>query len=435
MPMDQVTWSWTLWIFASLLLLLEVTADDGGDKANISLPVTTQIAGMQVDVTSDTSCPTDHQRRTVMNHISNGIKSQLRGIAENVVECTPSLLGKIELCPAQNCSEIFNQVEIGLFRFSGFYWLQLPTEIATKVYCNHVTRYPEVSSCSLLFLFHSSAESGIYALRLQDGVRVEVFCNRVTGQPEPESCAQAHQLELPSGHYTLRPPDHTPICSVYCDMDREECGSSGWAQLVSLDLSDLNTTCPGDWQLITYPIRACSRVTGDGCDSVVFTAQGHNYTRVCGRVTAHQRGPAYGFWLSQDHGSINFEYLNGVSITHGSTPRQHVWSFAASLGDTRCPCSENDREVAHPDFVGNHYFCETDSEGTPPVGEFNLDNPLWDGAGCNSIDDACCSFNHPPWFSVDLNNATTDNIEVRLCGLYSPSNYSTPITQLELYVQ
>ena len=424
---------WIPWVFASLLLLRVITAEEG-DRLNTSLPITPQISSLQPDITSNASCPSDHQRGIVRKFISDGVQAKLRDIVHDLIECSPSLLGKIRQCPAQNCSEIFRQVEIGLFRFSGFYWLQLPNENATEVYCNRETGYPEVPSCRLLFLYHSSAESGNYILLLQDGVRSVVFCNRETGQPEPESCAHAHQLELPSGYYTLRPPSLAPIHNVYCNMDREECGSQGWAQLASLDFSDPNTTCPGDWQLVTSPIRACGRVTGDGCDSTVFSAHGHNYTRVCGRVIAHQRGPAYGFWLSTNHNSLDQEYLNGVSITHGSTPRQHVWSFAASLGNSFCPCSEADREVPHPDFVGNHYFCETDSEVGPSNGLFNLDNPLWDGADC-SDDDTCCSFNHPPWFSIGLTNATTDDIEVRLCGLISASNYSTPITKLDLYVQ
>ena len=64
--------------------------------------------------------------------------------------------------------------------------------------------------------------------------------------------------------------------------------------------------------------------------------------------------------------------------------------------------------------------------------EIDLDRPLWDGEDC-SAEDTCCSFNHPPWFSTVLPNATSDDIEVRLCGSSNVTSYSTPISLLELY--
>lgn len=39
----------------------------------------------------------------------------------------------------------------------------------------------------------------------------------------------------------------------------------------------------------------------------------------------------------------------------------------------------------------------------------------------------------PPWFSVDLPNPTTDDIEVRICA--GNSDEDTPIGLLELYIQ
>ena len=383
------------------------------------------------------TCPTDHQRNFALDHISRGIHSELSGLLRKVIKCDSNNLGKYPHCAVGNCSVLFDRaVKEGFIRFSGLYWLQPPNENATKVFCNHETRHPEVSSCRLLFHYHPTAKSGHYTLLLRDGVRSVVYCNRETGRPEPESCAHAHQLELPTGDYILRPPpDNEPLNNtVHCDMNREECGNgTWWMKLASKDFSNSSTPCPANWQLLSSPIRACTRTTADGCDSYLIPSGGQNYSRVCGRITAYQRGPAFGFWLS-GHNNLSQSYLNGVSVTHGNTPRQHIWSFAASLGNSYCPCSDSGAGSPLPSFVANHYFCETDEQGGTSQGTFILNNPLWDGMTCFG-EDACCQFNNPPWFSRTLPTATTDDIEIRLCGLTSVSNYSTPITGLDLYVR
>ena len=417
-------------ILVVLVLLLWRVATER-DGRNTSLPIKPKLSSMQLDMVDNASCPTGHQRDLTLKSISSGINTQLKDILNSVVPCDPTVIGKVAHCPAKNCSEIFRKVETGIFHFSGFYWLKLPDENATRVFCNRDTGYPEVASCNLLFRYHPPANSGHYTLLLPDGVRSIVYCNKKTRLPEPESCAHAHQLELPSGNYTIHPPGHSTV-NVYCDMDREECGSKWWVQVASLDFSDPSTICPGNWDLITSPIRGCVRSIADGCDSITFPVLGHTYNHVCGRVLAHQRGPAFGFWLSSHSNSLDTVYLNGASITHGGIPRKHIWSFAASLGESYCPCSRAD--APHPGFVGNNYFCESHLNGGLQEGVIDLDRPLWDGEDC-SAEDTCCSFNHPPWFSTALPNTTSDDIEVRLCGLTNVTSYSTPISLLELYVQ
>ena len=417
-----------------LVALLSVFFCIGGaqQETNVSLPLSPQATAMQLYLSGNDSCPTPQQIEMVRKYTSGIIRSQLEQLTHTVIPCSLGNIGRVAHCPATNCSEIFKLVETGLFLFSSFYWLQFPNENATRVYCNRETGYPEVSSCELLFRYHPPTLSGSYTLLLADGVRSIVYCNRETGQAEPESCAHAHQLELPSGTYTIRPPGHSPISNVICDMDREVCGSRWWTQVASYNFTDPSTSCPGDWQLVTSPVRACSRVTTNECDSVSFSTHRHEYTRVCGRVIAYQRGPAYGFWLGSHTNTLDSNYIDGVSITHGDVPRQHIWSFAASLGDSYCPC--NDLDAPHPNFVRNSYFCETDSGSGVQPGVVRQDNPLWDGVDC-PVEDTCCSFNNPPWFSTALPNATSDDVEVRLCGVQTAANYSTPIATLDLYVQ
>ena len=58
---------------------------------------------------------------------------------------------------------------------------------------------------------------------------------------------------------------------------------------------------------------------------------------------------------------------------------------------------------------------------------------LWDGQQCEG---QCCSNGKtPPWFSVDLPNPTSDDIEVRLCDTDNLDGEDTPIKVLEIYIQ
>ena len=142
---------------------------------------------------------------------------------------------------------------------------------------------------------------------------------------------------------------------------------------------------------------------------------------------------------------IDSAYVDGVSITHG-TPRSHIWTYAAGSHDSPsppfsfgCPCVVNGSSLTQtpPPYVGDDYYCES---GNPNVSPYVFPNSLtdssdllWDGQQCEG---QCCSNGKsPPWFSVDLPNPTSDDIEVRLCNLNSVGGEDTPIKLLELYIQ
>ena len=59
---------------------------------------------------------------------------------------------------------------------------------------------------------------------------------------------------------------------------------------------------------------------------------------------------------------------------------------------------------------------------------------LWDVQVCEG-GGTCCTFNNPPWFTKNLANSTTENIELRVCLSNSGSTADIALEQLELYVQ
>ena len=84
-------------------------------------------------------------------------------------------------------------------------------------------------------------------------------------------------------------------------------------------------------------------------------------------------------------------------------------------------------------FVGDNYYCES---GNPAdtFGYYHIytEDRLWDGEQCEG--ECCSNGKSPPWFSVELPNSTTDDIEVRICS--GEGNQDETLVQLlELYIQ
>ena len=215
-------------------------------------------------------------------------------------------------------------------------------------------------------------------------------------------------------------------------------GTGGWRRVAYLDMRDNSTNCPSGWQLTRHSKRTCGRVGPHyrrTCDSVIFPVSGGAYTSVCGTIRGYQYDITSGF-EPYDNGevtTIDGAYVSGISLTHGS-PRQHIWTFAAGVSENipthnyACPCDAT-IEIDIPPFVGGDYFCESGVNSIFSLG-FHPDDPLWDGEGCTNSS-TCCSFNNPPYFTKQLSNHTTDDIEVRLCNYRG----ATPLEFLELYVK
>ena len=214
-------------------------------------------------------------------------------------------------------------------------------------------------------------------------------------------------------------------------------------QVVKLDMTNNSHQCPSGTTLRTdLPRRLCGiGISGTGCSTTTFNTYGIEYRQVCGKIIGYQDQSPDAFGEGQSQ-VIDGNYVDGISLTHGSNPRKHIWTFAAALheiGSTHpeliCPCINKNftsSSTEPPCFVGNDYFCDTGSEDHFQI-IFYGDDPLWDGAGCGPLND-CCNLNSPPWFLKRLPFPTTDDIEMRFCrgGLVDED---TPIEIVEIYVQ
>ena len=270
------------------------------------------------------------------------------------------------------------------------------------------------------------------------------------------SCLEVAQCnsQLPSEYYWITSSNGTAI-QVYCDMTRKcSCSTAavgGWSRVAYINMTDPTHECPPAWMEITEPVRTCGRANQTlshpanpamlgGCSSAKFSTSGISYTHVCGRILGYQFGSPDAFHphLRSYYTRIEDPYFDGVVVTHG-TDKEHIWTFAASASESdssisdACPCTNVRSTQTIPTFVGEDYFCETAiSGGWTDV--FYPDDPLWDGENCGP-GSTCCEFNDPPYFCKSLSEATTDDIEVRICADESLHNEDTPVELVEIFVQ
>ena len=195
-------------------------------------------------------------------------------------------------------------------------------------------------------------------------------------------------------------------------------------QVAKLDMTNSSHQCPPGTRLRTdLPKRLCGiNFDEQGCSSSIFDVHGIGYRQVCGKIIAYQDASPDAFWRGGQAVSLDGNYVDGISLTHGSNPRQHIWTLAAALDEVgtipvdNCPCTNIHQAASTtppPNFVGNDYFCDTGSTHRWSF-IFYSDDPLWDGAGCGPAN-TCCSLNHPPWFLKQLPSTTADDIEMRMC--------------------
>ena len=261
------------------------------------------------------------------------------------------------------------------------------------------------------------------------------------------SCRQIKEDDpnSPSGYYYIQSGSRSFV-RAYCDMTRS-CGGivGGWMRVAKLDMRNTSDSCPNGLKTLTQPKRLCAmNIGGGGCSSTSFSVQGVHYTRVCGKIIGYQqKSPdAFGHYYYNRALTIDSNYVDGISLTHGRNPRKHIWTFAAALHEVItshrinvCPCTNihNPVSIPVPPYVGSDYFCDTASDNTFQFRFYPYD-PLWNGQGYGRLN-TCCSFNNPPWFMKELPSPTQDDIEMRLCANQAHTDEDITFESIQLYVQ
>ena len=264
--------------------------------------------------------------------------------------------------------------------------------------------------------------------------------------PRNRSCQEILHCfpSAPSGYYQITAHNGS-LVQVYCDMEGTNCGGEGdWMRVAYVNMSQSNATCPqGVTQRLINGNNYCGRNI-IGCQSTVFSTHGLSYSRVCGRLRGYQYGgpDAFNAGITNQYTSVDSNYVDGASITYGSNPRKHVWTYAVgtrtyTLTQHDCPCN-NANSYQAPSFIGSDYYCESGRVPYPDTNSIVMfyNDALWDGQQCTDLEGPCCTHPNMPWFNKTLSETTTENIELRLCGDDSPTGDEDVLLELiELYVR
>ena len=308
--------------------------------------------------------------------------------------------------PGVSCEDIYNKNPESRER-SGYYWI---TNGPSRVYCG--MGYTD-SSCE--DIYNNNPETGDKLGYYRINGNQWTYCNMTA---------------IAAGIYTIS------TCAGV---------GGGWRRIAHFNIT-AGDDCPSGWTKDTQSGFSFCRPPGNDpagytCYSTHFPTNGTSYTSVCGRARGYQKGDMWGFWGStQGSGnSIEGSYVDGLSITHGSGPRHHIWTYAvghydASDAPWACPCSPHPA-APPPSYVNSDYYCESGATSDPSPATYFSNDTLWDGLGC-STGNMCCSNNLQPWFYRNLGNSTTDDIKTRICLSYATyARGAVVVDQLELYIQ
>ena len=207
-----------------------------------------------------------------------------------------------------------------------------------------------------------------------------------------------------SGYYTILAPNNSLI-SVYCDMEGSNCdGKGGWMRVGYLNMTEPNTICPPRLTLRQFPNidhGVCGR---NMSSSTFYSAHGFCYSKVCGQIRGYQFKSPDGFPpLFDSNASPNIEncntYVDGVTITYGSNPRKHIWTYACGVSEAAgivghppqyiCPCNNDSNDTYVPEWIGNDYYCESGLHSEDHQEVLYSNDTLWDGQQCGGNEGPC----------------------------------------------
>ena len=303
--------------------------------------------------------------------------------------------------PGESCDDIYTKNPESHEK-SGYYWI---TDGPRKVYCGMTYTG---SSCE--YIYNNNPEtrdkSGYYRVNSNQWT----YCNMTA----------------------IAADNFIPTCAGV---------GGGWRKIAQIDVS-AGDNCPSGWSKATESGVSFCRVISNSsntCSSTYFPTHGISYQRVCGKARGYQKGHSIGFLGLSTTSMIDSVYLSGLSITYGSSPRQHIWTYVTGFSEIysfpyNCACAQYAGDPA-PSFVGSNYYCESGTSVTyPSTSTYYFSDPLWDNTGC--VNSNCCNNPTQPWFHRLLSQPTQDDIEARICTNGPFYTYeSTLIDQLELYIQ
>ena len=251
-----------------------------------------------------------------------------------------------------------------------------------------------------------------------------------------------------NGWYWVRDSSDNSTRKVYCyPSGHTSCGEGVWMRIGYFDMGGNLAECPEPLERFAVNGRwYCRRTVTGGCTSVHFSALGKDYTAVCGMVEGYQYGHMDSFEHSSASKTPDDLYAEGISITHGSSPRRHLWTYAVGQNANpnprysptdQCPCTTEGSSRTLPTFLGNDYYCDSGNPNRSSISSAHLYlDRLWDNTGPSCVSGStCCDNPGQPWFKRKLAEPANEDVEMRWCGNELPIDEATATYRVELHIR
>ena len=301
-----------------------------------------------------------------------------------------------ELVNQLNKSTILNHESIFLLKAalndSNFHLFELVNQLNKSTILNQESNFSLIAGLNdnLFELVNELNMSTILNYGLLKN-RIDIIENATFGRSRFVPAHSCHAINMfqpssTSGYYWVRSSSGSSV-RVYCDMTTS-CGNvtGGLTRVAILNNENRHQLCIDNFMTTNGNTRCIRSTPMAGCSSIVFPVMNIPYSHICGTVQAFWFGTPEGFTGNQrsSNTTIDGNYVDGISLTYGTSSRTHIWTFIAE-DNQDCP-----GEV--PGYVGNHYSC--------------LNNEF----SCTSSSSLCYS----PFFRL-LQELVTQDIELRLC--------------------
>ena len=233
-------------------------------------------------------------------------------------------------------------------------------------------------------------------------------------------------IQLPSGMYYIREGNFSreEYCFTSCNGIRGR-----WRRIAYLSNNISPVECPMGFQVITdlnVPALCKRNPTGARCSSIAYSTNGNSYSQVCGTIHGSYFGDPDGF---DSHSSIRFRsadtpingnYVDGISLTHGSMYEHHIWTLSAIVNfanptDICSVCASN-----KPSYVGMDYSCDVVERCKVNCSP----RQIW-------VSGQCIGNNT---FYKNLMKPTIDDIQMRVCTDQAEGDEDIFLSFVELYV-
>ena len=192
------------------------------------------------------------------------------------------------------------------------------------------------SSSNLFELVNQLNKSTIISYAMLKN-RINIIENATFGRsrfvPAP-SCQAIHifQPSSTSGYYWVVSSNGSSV-RVYCDMTKS-CGSvtGGLTRVAILNNETRCQLCIDDFTTTNENTRCVRSTENAGCSNIIFSVMNISYSHICGTVQA--------FWFDTPDGltgsqrpsrTINDNYVDGISLTYGTSNKTHIWTFIALM--------------------------------------------------------------------------------------------------------